>query len=305
MSHIRYALGLDIGGTNLRIGWVDSKFSAYDIEVFPSRSLFSSKNSIVNIAKIINNYISKHFFSHLPEFISIGLPAVLNKDRTEVYSSTNFPGLTGKFLNKISVYLNAPVVLDHDAYYLLAYDMKTTGVDPNAITVGCYFGTGLGGAIFINGRPYVGKNGTASELGHLVVPLSQRLCSCGNEGCIEMYSCGIALETIWKENFPNIKLSDLFVLHSDKEIIQNFIKYMAVPVAAIANILDPDHIFIGGGIPNMNGFSQIFLESEVRKIIRKPFPESNLSLIFSGNNPEKGIIGAVIEGKRRLGLSDF
>ena len=78
-----------------------------------------------------------------------------------------------------------------------------------------------------------------------------------------------------------------------------------MPAAAIANILDPDHIFIGGGIPNMIGFPKTELETAIRKITRKPFPESNLSIIFSDNRAEKGIIGAVIEGDRRLYLQAF
>ena len=302
MNKYNDSIGLDIGGTNLRIGRVNQNFDAHGIKVIPSASIFSSGDSVEKIVGFINDYISEFFSDAMPVFISIGLPAVLDKNRHEIFSATNFPGLQGHFYERISSQLPSPIILEHDAYFLLAYDMQAVKVDPHSTCVGIYFGTGLGTAIFMNGEPYTGKNGTAAELGHLSIPFDTRLCSCGNRGCIEMYCCGKALEMIHSDHFLETPISDLFLQHRNTGKLQDFITYMAIPIAAIANILDPDHIFIGGGIPNMTGFPKSELESAVRRITRKPFPESNLSLFFSDNNPEKGIIGAIIEGARRLNL---
>lgn len=117
-----------------------------------------------------------------------------------------------------------------------------------------------------------------------------------------MYCCGKALEQIQKSFYKETVIADMFNAYHSSKILRNFIGYMSMPAAAIANILDPDHIFIGGGIPNMIGFPKTELEAAIRKITRKPFPESNLSIIFSDNRAEKGIIGAVIEGNRKLHL---
>ncbi len=296
------AIGLDIGGTNLRIGRVDRDYSARDIEISSSREIFSNEDSVSRISAIISDYISTYLGNRQPAFVSIGLPAVLNKDRSIIFSATNFPGLKGNFLEKIRKSLAIPVILEHDAYFLLAYDMLEHGVQQTSTCVGIYFGTGLGTAIFLNGIPYTGKNGTAAELGHVSIPFDTRLCSCGNQGCIEMYCCGKALEQIQKSFYKETVIADMFNAHHSSKILRNFIGYMSMPAAAIANILDPDHIFIGGGIPNMIGFPKTELEAAIRKITRKPFPESNLSIIFSDNRAEKGIIGAVIEGNRKLHL---
>lgn len=159
------AIGLDIGGTNLRIGRVDRDYSARDIEISSSREIFSNEDSVSRISAIISDYISTYLGNRQPAFVSIGLPAVLNKDRSIIFSATNFPGLKGNFLEKIRKSLAIPVILEHDAYFLLAYDMLEHGVQQTSTCVGIYFGTGLGTAIFLNGIPYTGKNGTAAELG--------------------------------------------------------------------------------------------------------------------------------------------
>lgn len=301
MKRSRDAIGLDIGGTHLRIGWVDAENQAHDIRVVPSAEVFADGKSVERIAELIRSFIAANFPDSAPEFVAVGLPAVMSQDRKVVYSATNFPGMEGEFFQEIQKHLAIPVILDHDAYFLLAYDMLSANVQPHANCVGIYFGTGLGTAIFINRLPYYGKNGTAAELGHLPIPLNDRLCSCGNRGCIEMFSCGKALERLHDESFPNTPISDLFLVHQDSSELRDLVAYMAVPIASVANILDPDYLFVGGGIPNMSGFPKDALENAVRRNTRKPFPASNLPLIFSENRPEKGIIGAVIEGRRRSG----
>lgn len=92
------AIGLDIGGTNLRIGRVDRDYSARDIEISSSREIFSNEDSVSRISAIISDYISTYLGNRQPAFVSIGLPAVLNKDRSIIFSATNFPGLKGNFL---------------------------------------------------------------------------------------------------------------------------------------------------------------------------------------------------------------
>lgn len=294
-------LGIDIGGTNARMGLVDRALRAHHVEVTSSRALFSQRDPLVAFAEQLLSYLERHADGKKPAMVCAGLPAVLDRTRRRVWSATNFPGLTDRdVVSDLEAVLGLPVAIEHDAYYLLAYDIRAQGLPNEGTMMGCYFGTGLGNAIFIHGRPYIGKNGTAGELGHMAVPLSTRPCSCENEGCIEMYSCGKAFERLAAEHYPGEPLAELFVRHPKSEVLRDFVRYMAAAVSAEVNILDPDGVFLGGGLIQMEGFPREALNDAILANVRKPYPAANLQMYYASPSPENGIIGAAIEGFRRL-----
>lgn len=294
-----YILGLDIGGTHIRMGLVDRALKAYEVEVISSRSLFHEPDPLEALAQVIGNYLNNS--SLYPAMICAGLPAVLDAERRHVLSATNFPGLAGRDVaGELENLLRIPVRIEHDAYYLLAYDIMVNGLPNEGAMLGFYFGTGMGNAMYINGKPYTGRNGTACEIGHMPVPLSKRPCSCGNLGCIEMYCCGKAFEELARESFPGETLSGLFLNHPDHPKLNEFIYYMAAVVATEVNIMDPRAVFIGGGLVHMQGFPRKKLLQYVLDNTRQPYPAANLECYFSSSDPQSGIIGAAIEGWRLL-----
>lgn len=299
-------LGMDIGGTNFRMGLVDNDNNVHDMEVVSSRAISAQQDVPQAICRVIQDYCGRHLDGKLPRFIAAGLPSVLDRERRRVYSATNFPGLDGvDIVHSMTRTLGIPVLIEHDAYYLLAYDMHNSGVGAQGTSLGFYFGTGLGNAIFLNGLPYVGKNGTACEAGHMPAGLSERPCSCGNVGCIEMHCCGKALERIAEEYFPDTPIEALFTRHSDTPVLRDFVRYMAIPVSTEINILDPHAVFIGGGITNMPDFPKDTLHEHILAQTRKPYPAENLQLYFSAAGAENGIIGAAIEGRRKMQATEY
>lgn len=302
MSGRMYILGMDIGGTNFRMGLVTPDFKVTRMEIVPSKTIYSEDKTAENFANVIEKYMERNVEKEDQiQAISIGCPSVVDRERRTLISSTNFPGLDGiDLVSVLEERLDRKVFIEHDAYYLLAYDIFRNGMKNQGTIIGCYFGTGLGNAMYINGEAYIGKNGTACELGHLPVPLSSRPCSCGNTGCIEMYSCGKALEKIAKERYPSSYIGDLFSKHGDDKILKEFVEYMAVAVAAEANILDPDCIFIGGGIVQMEGFPKKELIERIIRHCRRPYPAQNLNLRYSLEGKENGIVGAAIRAMYKM-----
>ena len=290
-----YVLGLDIGGTNVRMGLVDRSYKAHCVEVVSSRAMSGSGNTIKALTDSIRDYLERNAGDKEIIAVSAGFPSVIDRDRKKIFSSTNLTGIDGVDVpNEFFKALNIKTVIEHDAYYLLLYDMISNKIETEGAVMGIYFGAGLGNAMYINGRPYIGKHGTACELGHLAVPGGTRKCSCGNIGCIEMYSCGKALERIAEEKYPETKLSDIFLMHADDAEMDSFVDHMAIAVSAELNIMDPDCMFIGGGLVNMKGFPKEKLLSYVYEHTRKPYPADDLNIKFSDNFPEKGIIGAAM-----------
>lgn len=284
-----YILGLDVGGTHIRMGMVDRALRAHGVEVTSSRSLFHEPDPLAALAQVIRGYLEAA--PCRPALVCAGLPAVLDAERRRVQSATNFPGLAGRdVVETLERLLDMPVRIEHDAYYLLAYDIMASGLANEGVMLGFYFGTGMGNAMYIDGKPYTGRNGAACEIGHMPVPLGRRPCSCGNVGCIEMYCCGKAFEELARTSFPGEPLSGLFARHAGHPKLVEFVRMMAAVIAAEVNILHQ----------HMEGFPRQTLVQYVLDNTRKPYPAANLECRFSSSDPQSGIIGAAIEGWRLL-----
>ncbi|MBR1437662.1 MAG: ROK family protein, partial [Synergistaceae bacterium] len=174
----------------------------------------------------------------------------------------------------------------------LRYDMRKYDVPPEGMTCGIYFGTGVGNAIMIDGKPLTGRNGTAGELGHIPVEGSGEICGCGLKGCIENLAGGKYLARLQKNYYPDTHIADIFMRHSNDEAVREFIRHMAVCAATEVNILDPDCLIIGGGVANMKGFPKDLLHGCIIERVRRPYPAENLRVIYAEDEPEKSIAGA-------------
>lgn len=293
-----FIIGMDIGGTNCRIAIVNKELQISKLKVIDSRKIFRSDDSSNNLVEVINDYIKNELNSHKPDLIAIGFPSVVDKDRKKLMSTTNLKGLTNiDIVSLIENKLEIKTIIEHDAYYLLAYDIKKFKLKNEGIIIGCYFGTGYGNAMYINGKPYIGNNGMACETGHIPIEIKGKKCTCGNFGCIEAYSCGLALENILNTYYKNEDIRQIFKLHSDEEPLDNFIRYMSFSIASLINILDPAAIFIGGGIVNMDYFPKEKLLKYIIDKTRKTFIKREIQIIFSTNDSnQNGIIGAAISG---------
>lgn len=298
-----YVLGMDIGGTHVRMGLVDRTLEARHVVVLPSASLFGTANVPRTIAETIRRYCHEHLDGRLL-LVAAGFPSVIDRTRRRLYSSTNFPGLDGvDVVSLLEEALRIPVIIEHDAYYLLAFDIRDHGLENDGTMLGFYFGTGLGNGMYIGGAPYVGRNGTACEVGHMPVGLSEEPCSCGNRGCVEMYCCGKRFERLAAEHFPDTPIGMVFARHGGAQVLDEFVRHMALPIATEVNVLDPDAVFVGGGLVQMKSFPRARLEECVLRNTRKPYPAANLRILFSRGSPENGVIGAGIEGFRALSRS--
>ncbi len=294
-----YILGLDIGGTNLRMGLVSSDYKVSDISIIKSKDVFSKEDSAIGISEAIKDYIRKSGKKIIG--VSAGFPSLVDKERRRLLSSTNFPGLDSvDIVAVLEETLGLPVKIDHDAYFILLNDMVSHDVAFRGCNLGFYFGTGLGAAIYFDDVPYYGKHGSAAEIGHMPVPMGDRECLCGNKGCIEMYSCGKSFERLWMERFSDVPLPDVFSAYGEDEAITGFLRYMAAPVATSINMLDPENVFLGGGIIYMKDFPKQRLQEYIMENVRHPYPYLDTSIIFSENSPENGIRGAGIAAFRSI-----
>jgi allose kinase len=288
-----YVLGIDIGGTNLRMGTVTKDGVLSNFERKSSVSLLK-ENASENLVKEISAYIDRYHLKKQVIGICVGVPATVKKDKSFIFSAPNLHGLQNIDLGRlIREATGLPTIVDRDVYYLLMYDIVTMNLDPNhdKTILGVYVGTGIGNAIYIDGKVYVGKNGVAGELGHIPMYHNSDACTCGNRGCAEVVCSGLKLEKLAKEKFPDCRIRDIFLKHGDSPEIKEFIDTLSLPAATEITLLDPDFVIIGGGVTMMQDFPLDDYLNAIRNHTRHPMPAESISFLKSKESQTNGVIG--------------
>jgi len=288
-------VGVDIGGTNIRVGTVDSDIQLSREEIISSRKL-QGENSVYTLLDYLKAYISSG--DAAPIALSFGFPSTIDKERHTVINTPNLKGFNNVKIKSIyEEALGIPVYINKDATALLYCDMHRLGIKNSGTVVGIYVGTGIGNSIIINGNEYVGNDGVACELGHIPVSGRDDPCSCGLKGCIELYAGGKMLERIWEEEFRETPLENLFAVHSAASRVREYITDVANAIATEINILNPGHVVLGGGVLQMKSFPKELLKDIVLDKTRRPIPRDRINIVFSdGGNPYNGVIGAALFG---------
>lgn len=285
-------IGIDIGGTNIRIGHggIDAGLLGY--ERYPQNSVLIDSNVSANIAYLIRQYMKQYNLKKV-NAIGIGLPSTLSLDRRTILQTPNIPDMNQlPIADELEELLHTPVYPEKDTNMLFLHD--SLNLVSEGIAIGIYIGTGIGNALFINGHPYIGKHGVAGEIGHIPVPGNTNVCGCGNKGCAECIASGTYLRRIQEERFPETDIGNLFHFHGNDPALINFVDNIASVVATEINILDPEYVIIGGGIPEMKGFPKDLFVNQIHKHCRKPYPDQGLNLIFSKSSQTSGVLGAII-----------
>lgn len=284
-------ISLDIGGTHLRIGAVDTTGRLRHFQKGAIDVLGTGRNPLDRLAEFIARYIHDHVPGK-PVALALAFPCLVDPTRKIVYAGPNLRQFDRiNVVDPLAAWFGIPVFLDKDANRLLYWDILENQIPHHEIVLGFYVGTGLGNAIYLHDEFLSGKHGVAGELGHIPFPNATRRCGCGNTGCAELYAAGQALRRIADESFPGTNITDIFVHHHNARPIQRYLQTLALPLTAEINVFDPHHIILGGGVIGMKGFPRGDLERYLRRHLRKPFPAADLHIHYSTNSDQAGVLG--------------
>ena len=299
-------IGIDIGGTHLRIGAVNRAGQVSFFEKRESRTVCGEGGSGARLIALIRAYLAQNGLENHVSAVAIGFPSTISRDKRTVYSSPNLPlggagGLDGQ--DVVALLQNAlcvPAFIDKDTNYLLQYDLVRLNLKDKGCTIGIYYGTGIGNAVFLDGRFLTGKHGVACELGHIPYFASERICGCGSRGCAETHAGGYVLRDLWQMHYADEPFCELFVRHAGDARIQSFIEAMAIPFATELNLFDPDQVIVGGGVVEMAGFPMERLLGYLHEFVRKPYPGEDFTLLRASAAPETGVVGAAYYAMEHL-----
>ena len=248
--------------------------------------MLKSEDVVSDLARYLKSFIEDKEI----EAIAIGLPAPMDRARKTILQAPNLPHMDGLPLaSLLEEKLGIPVIMERDVNMIMCYDMHKYNIPSQGVACGFYFGTGIGNAIFLDGKAYIGKNGAAGELGHIPCDGSEEVCGCGNVGCIENLAGG-----------KFIKKTKLNFMDNMAELLP-FVDRMAQAVCAELNILDPDYVIIGGGVLALENFPKDYLHERILARCRKPYPAESLNIIYAEETDQKGVLGAAMyyRGERK------
>jgi glucokinase len=298
---MKYLIGIDLGGTNLKIGLFDYKLKIKDKKLLNTRKFRTKERLVKIISDSVVDIIRKNKLERKDVLgVGLGLPGPIDFKRGLVHFFPNIPGWREVPLKGIlTKRLNLAIFIDNDAN-LMALAEHRIGAARNYRNAVCItLGTGIGGGIIIEDRLYRGSNFSAGELGHIPINEDGPNCNCGGIACIESYIGNRRIINQARKMFDRqISLEQLSQLAEKKnrlacQIWQGIGRKLGIALVGVINLLNPDAIVIGGGVANAGS---VLFES-VRTTIKKramTVQAGHVKIMQAKLGDNAGIIGAAI-----------
>ena len=312
-------LGIDVGGTGIKIGVVDENGTILTQGETPTLVGRPFADIVHDMGMCALDVLAKGGFSTADVVsVGVGVPGVANQETGMVVFCTNLNWHNVPLRAELQKYINKPIHIDNDAT-VAGYAESICGV-----SVGCHssvfltLGTGVGGGIVIGGRPWSGFHGVGSEIGHIPMDIDGEHCSCGNDGCLERYCSATAIIRMGRAavlqhpdsalyaacggdiNTINAKMVFDCAKEGDDvsmKIFRHYVKYMCLALDSIIMFLDPEMIILGGGVSKAGNFLlDAIRESLPRYLLFKTLPYSRIEIARLG--ADAGMIGAAMLGKQ-------
>ena len=270
-----YYIGVDLGGTNIAAGIVDGETGKIIKKgSVPTNAKRQPDEIIKDMAELCKNLLKEQgLTTDDVEYAGIATPGTADHDHGIVKYTNNLPFVNYPIADKLKEFLGIEkVLIENDANAAAkgeaAYGAAKGYKDSITITLG----TGLGGGIIIDGKVYSGYNYAGAELGHTVIVVDGLPCTCGRKGCWEAYSSATGLIKMTKKHLEGTSKNDTIMwdfIEAEgkvsgrtafdamrkgdklgKQVVDEYIKYLAVGVINMINIFQPEVFLIGGGICN-------------------------------------------------------
>lgn len=288
---ITMLIGIDLGGTKIAgiLATPEGKI-IMDIQV-PTEAQKGKKQVIKNIEKAIRLLIQVN--KTKVKAIGIGAPGPILFEKGIVVEAPNLPGWKRVNIKKIlEKEFHVPVFVDNDANCAALAEARFGAGKKARHFIYMTVSTGIGGGIIIDRELYRGVNGSAGEFGHMIIDSKGFTCGCGNVGCLEALASGSAVKKRYGLDALSVELAARQGDKKAQRVIQTSAHYLAIGIANLVNIFNPELIIIGGGLSNMREL----LIDPIRKDFKKyalSLPAKKVKVVRARLGTKAGVLGAV------------
>ncbi len=308
-------IGIDIGGTNIACGIVNEKceiIARSKVKTNAPRPYGEILADIVRAARLACDEAGIDPGS--VDSVGIGCPGTCNQQTGVVEYSNNLGFVNVPLRTDVEKALGVKTFLGNDAD-AAAYGEYCAGAAKgaeNAVVI--TLGTGVGSGIIIGGKIYSGSNFAGGEIGHTVISVGGRACTCGRKGCFETYSSATGLVNTTKEyaaRYPDSLMAKLIEQdgrvsartaytamkqgdEAGRLVTEEYVKYLAVGITNVINVFQPDVLCIGGGVCNEGDTLLVPLKKLVAEQVYTKNSAKNAEIVICSLGNDAGIIGAAM-----------
>lgn len=308
------AIGIDIGGTSIKVGFVTDKGEIIHRFRLAVDHSVGQERMVRQLGELVNQEIADAGYT-ASDFIGVGVgcPGCINCDTGRCDFSGNLDWHDLDIVGLISSITGLRTRIANDASAaMLGEAMFGAGKEYKNLIL-LTLGTGVGGGVYLNGRLYEGNEGKGAELGHMIVRMHGRKCTCGSHGCFETYASASALIADTKKAMRAHRDSKLWdYVHGDIEkvngatafevaklgdavaaqVVNEYEYYLAIGILNYCNIFRPDAVILGGGISGQREYLTRPIEEKLAAR-HYGFPMSPRVRVFvSELGNDAGILGA-------------
>lgn len=321
-SAIAYA-GIDLGATKIEVVVTGADF----VPVGQARTPTPGRGGPAAVVTAIKGALEEALEASPHGQISavgIGVPGQVDAATGAVAKSPNIRGWTATFplRDELERVLGVPAAVDNDVRAALIGEHRLGAAQPFRDVLAVWFGTGVGGALLLDGVVRTGRLGACGEIGHACAVPGGRRCACGRRGCLEAYAGRASMERRARERVDKGDKTNLFVLmkkagrtrltsgviaraldQGDRlanELINDAVRAAGPVVASAVNVLDVDAVLIGGGLGTRLG------QPFARRVQRSMQPHllhdgrEGVPVLGAGLGDLSGALGAVVLASQRV-----
>lgn len=317
-------IGIDLGGTGIKIGIADTDYEILAQTSVPTRGERPFEQVIADMGHAALQLLEQSGY-RMADCLGagVGSPGTVDSANGVVLYSNNIRWSNVPLAAELGKYLPVTIYVNNDANCAALGETVKGAAKGYSNAVFLTLGTGVGGGVVINGRIFEGGHPGGVELGHIRIASEGRICTCGREDCLEAYASATALiedaKTMAKR-FPNSILWQLCGRDLDQmnakmpfdaaqagdpcgqALVERYIRYLADGITDLANIFRPDIIVLGGGICAQGAT----LTDPINRCLKENCFGAAVSyvpeVVIAQNGNDAGIIGAAsLVGTARSG----
>lgn len=313
---MKYTIGVDLGGTNIAVGIVNENYEIVKKGSVPTLAQRGPEPIVHDMAELCKKLLAECEIA-MDDVTGAGIacPGTVNPATGIVEYANNIKFSDFPLVALFSKEMDMPaenVKIGNDANLAALGEAVAGAAKGASSSVMITLGTGVGGGVILDGKMLMGCAFGGAELGHTVIELNGRQCSCGRKGCFEAYCSATALVKLTKEKFEATsgtlmhemcendinrvggKTAFAAMKKGDKagaEVVDTYISYLACGVANLINIFQPEVFTIGGGVSGEGDNLLVPLKEKVSEQIysKDKILKTDLRIATLGN--DAGIIG--------------
>jgi glucokinase len=311
-----HVVGVDLGGTKILAGVFRPSLECAGLAKVSTKAQRGPDAVIDRITRCVRDAIDEaDLDSSQVRGVGIGAPGAVDGDSGDVIFAPNLDWRDVPLKKRLEKEIGIPVFVGNDCTVAMQGIYVAELKSKPQHVVGIFVGTGIGGGIIINGKPYHGWNHTAGELGHMVLEVDGPKCGCGNKGCFEALASRSAIfqriksgvkngqKTVLTEmlgdDLQDLRSGDLrkAIRRGDKfvdKIIEEAAEYTGIAVGNLLNIFNPEMVVLGGGVIEALADEMMSIIVETARDYAMPGTAKGVEIVASTLGDHACITGAAV-----------